>query len=160
LEPKTVAETAVTMAVMMLPSDANPFGQIHGGTIMKLVDTAAAVVAHRHSRSMVATVRIDEMTFLAPVQVGNVVTLRASANAVWRTSIEVGVRVEAEDLFTGKVTHTSSAFVVFVALDPERNPIEVPPLIAETPEEQRRMREAQERRARRLAARPSEHPQT
>jgi acyl-CoA hydrolase len=153
MESKTVSETAVTMAVMMLPSDANPFGHVHGGTIMKLVDSAAGVVAHRHARSLVSTVRIDDMSFLAPVYVGNLVSLKASMNAVGRTSMEIGVRVEAEDLFTGKVTHTSSAYLVFVALDEHRNPIEVPRLVAETSEQQRRMSEAESRRSHRLAGR-------
>src|SRR2546426_11364053 len=98
MKPKAVDETGLTMAVMMLPSDANPMGQVHGGTIMKLVDTAAAVVAHRHARSHVATARIDSMSFMAPVEVGNLVTCKASMNAVWRTSMEVGVRGETENL--------------------------------------------------------------
>jgi acyl-CoA hydrolase len=141
------------MAELMLPSDANPFGHVHGGTIMKLVDSAAGVAAHRHARSQVGTVRIDDMSFVAPVYVGNLVTLKAAVNAVWRTSMEIGVRVEAEDLFTGIVTHTSSAYLVFVALDAENRPIEVPRLVAETPEERRRLAEAELRRAHRLANR-------
>jgi acyl-CoA hydrolase len=153
LEAKRVSDSAVIMSVQMLPSDANPQGQVHGGTIMKHVDTAAAVAGHRHARSLVATARIDEMSFLAPVEVGDLVTLKASVNAVWRTSMEVGVRVETENLLTGKITHTSSAYLVIVALDEQRRPREVPPLIAETAEERRRMEEAQTRRARRIATR-------
>ncbi|MEA2641963.1 MAG: hypothetical protein QOF51_3357 [Chloroflexota bacterium] len=153
LPPKTVQATAITMAVLMLPADANPFGQVHGGTVMKLVDSAAAVAAHRHARAQVATVRIDDMSFLAPVQVGDLLTLRASVNAVWRTSMEVGVRVETENLTTGIVTHTSSAYLVFVALDTALRPRDLPPLVAETPDEQRRLAAAQLRRARRLTAR-------
>ncbi len=153
MEGKRVSESAIVMCVQMLPSDANPQGQVHGGTIMKHVDTAAAVAGHRHARSMVATARIDELNFLAPVEVGDLVMLKASVNAVWRTSMEVGVRVETENLLTGKITHTSTAYLVIVALDEHRRPREVPPLIAETPEEQRRMAEAQQRRARRLASR-------
>lgn len=153
MEPKTVAESEVSMATLMLPADANPHGQIHGGTIMKLVDTAAAVAARRHARSLVATARIDDMSFLSPVEVGDLVTVKASVNAVWRTSMEVGVRVETEDLFTGRVTHTASAYLVLVALDESRRPCEVPPLIAQSADQQRRMAAAQERRARRLATR-------
>jgi acyl-CoA hydrolase len=153
VEGKQVTESSVIMCVQMLPSDANPQGQVHGGTIMKHVDTAAAVAGHRHARSMVATARIDEMSFLAPVEVGDLVMLKASVNAVWRSSMEVGVRVETENLLTGKITHTSSAYLVIVALDEAHRPREVPPLIAETPAEQRRMAEAQQRRARRLASR-------
>jgi acyl-CoA hydrolase len=155
MEGKRVAESAIVMCVQMLPSDANPQGQVHGGTIMKHVDTAAAVAGHRHARSMVATARIDELNFHAPVEVGDLVTLKASVNAVWRSSMEVGVRVETENLLTGKITHTSSAYLVIVALDESRQPREVPPLIAESPDEQRRMSQAQERRAHRLAARHS-----
>src|SRR5436853_3698377 len=116
MEPKAVSESCVTMAVQMLPGDANPWGQVHGGTIMKLVDSAAAVAAHRHARSLVVTARIDEMSFLAPVEVGDLVTLRASVNAVWRTSMEVGVRVETENLLTGEVRHTAAAVLVLVAV--------------------------------------------
>jgi acyl-CoA hydrolase len=155
MEGKRVAESAVVMCVQMLPSDANPQGQVHGGTIMKHVDTAAAVAGHRHARSMVATAGIDELSFLAPVEVGDLVTLKASVNAVWRTSMEVGVRVETENLLTGKITHTSTAYLVIVALDEAHRPREVPPLIPETPDERRRMAKAQERRAHRLANRRS-----
>jgi acyl-CoA hydrolase len=152
-KPKTAAETAITMAVMMLPSDANPQGQVHGGTIMKLVDTAAAVVAHRHARSHVATARIDSMSFLAPVEVGDLVTFKASLNAVWRTSMEVGVRVETENLLSGKVTHTSSAYLVLVAVDENHRPKPVPPLVTSSATEKRRRANAEERRERRLATR-------
>ncbi|MPZ13443.1 MAG: acyl-CoA thioesterase [Chloroflexi bacterium] len=141
------------MSSVMLPSDANPFGQVHGGTIMKLVDTSAAAAAHRHARSMVATARMYDMSFLAPVHVGDLVTLKASLNAVGRTSMEVGVRVEAENLLTGEITHTSSAYLVVVALDGDGRPHDVPSLIAETPDERRRMQAAQERRAARLVGR-------
>ncbi len=153
MQPKPSNASAVTMAVQMLPIDANPQGQVHGGTIMKLVDTAAAVAAHRHARSMVVTARIDEMSFLAPVEVGDLVTLRASVNAVWNTSMEVGVRVETENLLTGEVRHTASAFLVLVAVDENRKPHAVPPLDPATPEDQRRMSEAQARRMHRLTSR-------
>ena len=141
------------MAVQMLPGDANPQGQVHGGTIMKLVDSAAAVAAHRHARSMVVTARMDEMSFLAPVEVGDLVTLRASVNAVWHTSMEVGVRVETENLLTGEVRHTASAYLVVVAIGDDRKPREVPPLDPQTAEARRREAEAQTRRAHRLATR-------
>ena len=153
MEGKPPTESAVTMAVQMLPSDANPQGQVHGGTIMKLVDSAAAVAAHRHARSMVVTARIDELSFLAPVEVGDLVTLRASVNAVWNTSMEVGVRVETENLLTGEVRHTASAFLVLVAVDDERRPRAVPALVPASPEAERRMAEAQVRRAHRIATR-------
>src|SRR5438552_3127552 len=101
----------------MLPGDANLSGNVHGGAIMKLVDTAAGVCAMRHARRRVVTARIDSMSFLQPVFIGDLVTLRASVNDVGTTSLEVGVRVEAEDLVTGAVRHVSSAYLVFVALD-------------------------------------------
>jgi uncharacterized protein (TIGR00369 family) len=136
----------------MLPSDANPVGNVHGGTIMKLADTVGGVVAMRHCRQRVVTARMDEMSFLHPVYVGDLVTLKASVNSVGRSSMEVGVRVESENLRTGKVVHTSSAYLVYVALDSEGRPAPVPPLIAETEDEKRRMQAAQLRRSRR------EHP--
>lgn len=156
VEPKTVGESKITISQQMLPSDANSFGFVHGGTIMKLVDTAAGVVAMRHARRRVATAAIDSMSFLSPVRVGDLVTVRASVNDVGRTSMEVGVRVDVEDLLTGWVTHTSSAYLVMVALDEQGRPAEVPGLIAETEEERRRMAKAKTRRARREWAR--RHP--
>ena len=152
LHPKRAAESRVTLAQVMLPEDANSQGHVHGGTIMKLVDTVAAVAAMRHARRRVATVYMDGMSFLSPVFVGNLVTVKAAVNAVWRTSMEVGVRVEAEDLLSGRVTHTSSAYLDMVALDERGTPTPVPPLAVETDEERRRWEAAQERRTRRLRA--------
>lgn len=149
MEPRRVAELSTTVSQLMLPTDANPAGNVHGGTIMKLVDTVGGVVAMRHCRQRVVTVRMDEMSFLHPVYVGDLVTLKASVNDVGRTSIEVGVRVEAEDLRTGKVVHTGSAHLVYVALDAEGRPAEVPTLIAETEDQKRRMAAAKDRRVRR-----------
>jgi len=131
----------------MLPSDANPYGNVHGGEVMKLIDSVAGAAATRHARARVVTARIDELSFLAPVYVGQLVTAKASVNHVGRTSMEVGVRVEAEDMLTGKVVHVASAYLVFVATDEQGRPIPLPPLIAETEEERRRMRAAEQRRA-------------
>ena len=136
----------------MLPPDANPWGNVHGGTIMKLLDSAAGVVATRHCRSRVVTARIDEMSFLEPVFIGNVVTMKGSVNDTGRTSLEVGVRVEAEDLQSGRTWHVGSAYLVFVSLDEDGRPQEVPPLVPETEDERRRQREARERKARRSRA--------
>jgi len=149
LEPRRVGESSTVVSQLMLPSDANTTGNVHGGTIMKLVDTVGGVVAMRHCRQRVVTARMDEMSFLHPVFVGDLVTLKASVNDVGRTSMEVGVRVEAENLRTGKVVHTASAHLVYVALDPEGRPAEVPPLMAETEDERRRMAAAKLRRLRR-----------
>src|SRR5579884_135086 len=134
---RTVRDSQVVMSQVMLPGDANPTGNVHGGVIMKLVDTAAGVCATRHVRRRTVTARIDSMSFLQPVYVGDLVTLKASVNDVGRTSMEVGVRVEAEDLQTGVVRHVSSAHLVFVALDDQGRPREVPPIVAETDEEKR-----------------------
>jgi glycerophosphoryl diester phosphodiesterase len=150
---KTVAESKLELSQVMLPGDANPDGFVHGGTIMKLVDTAAGVVAMRHARRRVATVSVDSMSFLAPARVGDLVVIRASVNDAGRTSLEVGVRVDVEEPLTGRVTHTSSAYLVMVALDERGKPARVPQLVAETVEERRRMIEARARRARRAALR-------
>lgn len=134
------------MARSMLPSDANPWGNVHGGEIMKLIDEAAGAAAQRHARSRVVTARIDELSFLAPVYVGDLVTARASVNEVGRTSMEIGVRVEAENTLTGKIVHVSSAYLVFVAIDEQGRPKELPPLAPETTDDRRRMAGAKLRR--------------
>lgn len=150
LKPKRVADSRITMTQQMLPSDANPFGNVHGGVIMKLIDSAAGACAGRHVRGRVVTARIDELSFVAPVFVGDLVYAKASVNDVGRTSLEVGVRVEAENVLTGAVVHVSSAYLVFVAIDEDGRPIAAPPLLAASPDEIRRQRAARERRARRL----------
>src|SRR5919198_3421383 len=137
----------------MGPTDANAAGFVHGGTVMKLCDEAAGVAAVRHSRGRVVTAAVDRTTFLLPVHVGELLTLKASVNAVWRTSMEVGVRVESEDVRTGECQHTCSAYLTMVALDEAGRPTEVAPLAPETPQELRRQREAQLRRDNRLAER-------
>jgi uncharacterized protein (TIGR00369 family) len=134
----------------MLPSDANPYGNVHGGEIMKLIDACAGAAATRHARSRVVTARIDELSFLAPVYVGHLVTAFASVNHVGRSSMEVGVRVDSEDLLTGTGAHVASAYLVFVAIDEAGRSVPLPPLFAETDDERRRMRAAEARRALRL----------
>jgi acyl-CoA hydrolase len=146
---RPVAESQVTMARQMMPDDANPWGAVHGGAVMKMVDEAAGSAAIRHARRRVATAAIDFMSFLHPVRVGDLLTLKASVNDVGRTSMEVGVRVETEDMLSGEHHHTSSAYVVMVALDENGNPVPVPPVIAETPEQKRRMAAAKIRRRQR-----------
>jgi acyl-CoA hydrolase len=133
--------------------DANVGGNVHGGTIMRLCDEVAGIAAIRHSGTRSVTVAMDRMTFLHPVFVGQLVTVRATVNAAWRTSMEVGVRVESENVRTGELQHTSTAYLTMVALDDEGRPSEVPPLEAKTPDEKRRMAEAQLRRDNRLAER-------
>jgi uncharacterized protein (TIGR00369 family) len=141
------------MARTMLPSDANPSGNVHGGEIMRLIDECAGAAATRHARQRVVTARVDELSFLAPVFVGNLVTARASVNDVGTTSMEIGVSVDAEDLLTGKVAHVSSAYLVFVAIGADGRAAPLPPVTAETDEERRRMAAAKVRRERRMAHR-------
>lgn len=135
---KKVSESVVIISQMMLPEDANPAGNVHGGVIMKHIDSAAGVAAMRHARCNVVTASIDQLDFHSPVFIGDLITLTAGVNAVGRTSMEVGVRVETEDLMTGRIRHTASAYLTFVALDLHGNPKAVPELILETEEDRRR----------------------
>lgn len=151
MQGKTKKETSVIIAQEMNPQDANPAGNVHGGVIMKLIDTAAGVVAKRHAGSNVVTASIDSLDFHHPVYVGDVVFFKASINYVGNTSMEVGVRVEAENPITGEVRHTASAYLTFVALDENGKPRKVPPLILETEEDKRRYKEAERRRQIRLS---------
>jgi acyl-CoA hydrolase len=134
-------------------ADANNAGNVHGGVIMHLCDEVAGIAAVRHSGGRVVTAAMDRMNFRHPVVVGQLVTVKATVNAAWRTSMEVGVRVESENVRSGEVVHTSTAYLTMVALDDDGNPKEVPPLEPETPDEKRRAREAQLRRDNRLAER-------
>jgi acyl-CoA hydrolase len=137
----------------MGPADANNAGNVHGGVIMQLCDEVAGIAAVRHSGARVVTAAMDRMNFQHPVFVGQLVTVKATVNAAWRSSMEVGVRVESENVRSGELLHTSTAYLTMVALDDEGNPTEVPPIAPETPEETRRAREAQLRRDNRLAER-------
>ena len=150
LAPKPVSASKTVFAKSMLPSDANPSGNVHGGEIMRLIDECGGAAAARHARQRVVTARVDELSFVAPVYVGNLVTARASVNDVGTKSMEVGVRVDAEDMLTGKVVHVSSAYLVFVAIDEDGRTVPIPSLIAETDEEKRRMAAAKLRRERRV----------
>ncbi|MBI2773628.1 MAG: acyl-CoA thioesterase [Chloroflexi bacterium] len=149
MSPRPMSASKTVMARAMLPSDANPWGNVHGGEIVKLIDSCAGAAAQRHARTKVVTARIDELSFVSPVLVGDLVTARASVNEVGRTSMEVGVRVEAENTLTGKVAHVASAYLVFVAIDDHGRPRPIPPVIAETDEDKRRMAAAKDRRYRR-----------
>jgi uncharacterized protein (TIGR00369 family) len=149
---KTVAESALIMTQAMGPQDINPAGNVHGGVIMKLIDTAAGVVAIRHARANAVTASIDRLDFLYPAYSGDLVTFKASINLVNKTSMEIGVRVEAENLFTGEVRHTASAYLTYVALDESGRPTQVPGLILENENDRRRNQAALVRRANRLQA--------
>jgi acyl-CoA hydrolase len=133
--------------------DANSAGFIHGGVVMRMCDEAAGISSIRHSGRRVVTAAMDRMTFTEPVYVGELLRCRASVNAVWKTSMEVGVRVEAENAVTGEVRYTGTAYLTMVSVDEKGNPMPVPPLEVEGPEEERRMREAETRRRNRLAER-------
>jgi uncharacterized protein (TIGR00369 family) len=150
-DAKPVSASKTIMAQSMLPSDANPWGNVHGGEVMKLIDACAGAAATRHARGRVVTAFVDELSFLEPVYVGDFVTAKASVNHVGKTSMEVGVRVDSENLITGKIVHVSSAYLVFVGIDEKGASVPLPPLIAENDEERRRMRAAEARRAHRLA---------
>lgn len=154
-----MATASATLVKWMSVLDANNAGRIHGGTVMKLCDEAAGLAAIRHARMPAVTAAVDQLTFLHPVFIGEVLTLRAAVNAAWGTSMEVGVRVESENPLTGEVRHTSSAYLTMVAVDEHGTPRQVPSLAPEGPEEIRREREAQERRAHRLGERSREGSQ-
>jgi uncharacterized protein (TIGR00369 family) len=150
LAGKRASESQVALSQQMMPSDANPLGNVHGGHIMKLIDEAGALAAMRHARRPVVTITMDSVSFLSPVRVGHLLSLRGSVNWVGKTSLEVGVRVEAENPITGEIMHTNSAYAVYVALDDEGKPCSVPPLILETDEDRRRWAEAEARQQLRL----------
>ena len=156
MRSKTVSDSRVIISQIMTPQDANIAGNVHGGVIMRLIDNAAGVVASRHTQTNVVTASIDRLDFYHPVYIGNLVTLKASLNHVGTTSMEIGVRVEAEDMFTGEVRHTSSAYLTVVSLDKSGRPIPVPLLIIESENEKRRNREALARREVRLREKKSE----
>ena len=156
MEGKRIRESTIIMAQLMNPEDTNIAGNVHGGVIMKLIDNAAGCAAARHARSNVVTASIDRLDFHNPVFVGDLVTLKASLNFVGKTSMELGVRVEAENLITGHIRHTASAYLTFVALDSNGRPFPLSPLVVETEEDKRRNQEAKERRKTRLAERTKE----
>lgn len=150
---KPVSASRVEMVEVVLPQDANVLGNILGGRVMHLVDIAAAIAAHRHSQSYVVTASVDYVDFRNPIRVGELIILRANVNRVFRTSMEVGVKVFSENVLTGERKHTTTAYVTFVAIDEAGRPKPVPPLILKTAVERRRYREALLRRRIRLAHR-------
>jgi acyl-CoA hydrolase len=153
MEPRPVSRSRSILVKWMGIEDANSAGFVHGGTVMYLCDEAAGLAAVRHSGVRCVTAGMDRMTFLLPVNVGELLTLESSVNAAWRTSMEVGVRVTAENVRTGERRHTSTAYLTMVAIDDEGRPTDVPPLSCASDDERRREHEAQLRRANRLAER-------
>jgi Acyl-CoA hydrolase len=151
MTPRPVRDSASEYFEIALPNDANPLGNLLGGRVMHLVDLAGAIAGTRHSRCPVVTASIDYMTFLHPVHIGQLLTLRSSVNRVFRTSMEVGVKVWVEDMRTGSISHTSSAYLTFVALDATGQKVQIPQVLPESDDEKRRYEEAGGRREYRLA---------
>jgi len=151
-----VRESQHETSEIMMPQDANILGPVFGGAVLAMMDKAAAVAAIRHARRSCVTVSIDRVDFREPIHVGDLVVMRASVNFAGRTSMEIGVRVEAEEMISGYRRHTNSAYLTFVAIDAEGRPTEVPELVPETAEERRRYAAAQARRRRRLEERTAE----
>lgn len=147
---KSPSESQVIMTELVLPSHTNALGTIFGGQIMSWVDIAAAISAQKHSKRTVVTASIDALAFLAPVKVGHVVHIRAQVNYASRTSMEVGIRVDAENPVTGEITHCSTAYTTFVALNDNGRPVPVPQIVPSTPEEKRRYEAAKKRREARI----------
>ena len=152
---KKVKDSSITLIQLMTHQDANLSGNVHGGTIMKLIDSAAGLVAVRHTGKNAVTASIDRLDFHSPVFVGDLLRVSGSLNFVGKTSMELGVRVEAENVISGQVRHTASAYLTYVCLE-QGKPAEVPPVEFETPDEIRRNREALERRRRRLIEKQQE----
>ena len=153
LKPKNPNESKAEMTVRMFPSDANPNGNVFGGEILKQIDLIAGLVAQRHARMNTVTASIDRVNFLKPVFVGNAIILSAKINYVHRSSMEIEVKVESEDLMNGNITLTNTAFVTAVALGTDGNTREVPPLLLETQEDKRRFAEGETRMIQRLKER-------
>ena len=160
LKGRPVRESRSEYTYVALPNDANPLGNLLGGRVMHLVDMCAGIAAQRHARSPVVTAAIDQMSFMLPIQIGQLVILRSSVNRVFRTSMEVGVKVWMENPQTGEVRHTSSAYLTFVAIGEGGKPAAVAPVMAESQEEERRYHEAGRRREQRLATRNGFTPST
>jgi acyl-CoA hydrolase len=149
--PKPVRASRIQLSQMMMPEHANIYGNVHGGWIMKLVDEAGALASTRHAAHRTVTVAIDQMIFRHPIHIGDLVILNAEVTYAGKTSMEVEVNVVAENPISGEQIHTNAAYLVYVALDDNGKPTQIPPLMVETPEEQVRMDEAVKRQQRRLA---------
>ena len=153
---RTVKETQHETSQLMMPQHSNNLNNVFGGVILAMMDTAAAVSAIRHARMTCVTASIDRVDFREPIHVGDLVVMKASVNYVGRSSMEVGVRVEAEDMLSGRRRHTNSCYLTFVAVDRDGRPVEVAGLVPESPDEVRRQQAAAARRRRRLEEREAE----
>lgn len=143
---KKPSESAITTTRLMMPTDANVLGNVFGGAIMRYMDEVAAISAWKHAGTNAVTASIDRMNFYQPVYVGNILILKASVNYVGRTSMEVGVRIEAQDPESGKTVHTGSCYLTYVAIDANGRPTKIPKLIPQTADEKRRFKQALARR--------------
>ena len=153
---RAVSESQHETSELMMPQHANVLGHVFGGVILSMMDTTAAVASFRHARNACVTVSIDRVDFREPIHVGDLIIMKASVNFTGRSSMEIGVRVEAEDMISGRRRHTNSCYLTFVAVDRNGRPIEVPQIVPETPDEHRRFAAAKERRRRRLEERNEE----
>jgi acyl-CoA hydrolase len=154
--PRPVSDSTHETSDLMMPQDANILGHVFGGAVLSMMDKAAAIAAFRHARMNVVTVSVDRVDFREPIHVGDLVVMKASVNFVGRTSMEVGVRIEAEDLLTGARRHTNSCYLTFVAIDRNGKPVEVPQVLPESDDEKRRYDAARDRRRRRIEERQLE----
>ena len=150
-QPRQVKDSAFTLSQFMLPEHSNSQGRVHGGVVLKLCDECGGIVATRHARHPVVTVTVDSVTFHRPIELGSLLLIHGRLTYVGTTSLEVELRVEAENLLTGEITHTNSAYFVYVALDEARRPTRVAPLELETDDERRRFEQGRERQAARVA---------
>jgi acyl-CoA hydrolase len=150
LTPKRASESATEMVQVVLPNDANSLGFILGGTVMHLIDIAAAIACHRHTRSLLVTAAVDDLQFLHPIKVGDLIILKARVTCTFSTSLEAQVDVFSEETLTGTRRQTSRAYLTFVAIAKDGQRVPVPPLLLETDEERRVSQEAQARRVERL----------
>ena len=153
LQPKPVSASRISLAQLSQPENANNLGNVHGGWIMKLVDEAGALACMRHAQRPVVTVAIDSMVFRKPIKIGDLVLITAEVTYAGRTSLEAEVRVQTENPITGERIETNTAYVVYVALGDDGHPVAVPPLLAETDDERRKLEDGRQRQARRLASR-------
>lgn len=151
MTPRRASESATEMVQVVLPNDANPLGFILGGTVMHLIDICGAIACHRHTRSLLVTAAVDGLQFLHPIRVGDLIILKARVTATFTTSLETQVEVFSERVETGERVQTSLAYLTFVTIDRDGQRVPVPPLLLETEEDRRQAREAETRRAARLA---------
>jgi len=150
MESKPISESQVEISQIMMPPNANPAGNVFGGVIMSIIDSCALIVASRHTHLNCVTASVDRLDFLSPVFIGNLVIAKGSVNYVSKTSMEIGVSVEAECLITGRKAHVASAYLTYVALDKNDKPTEIPGVILENKDQTQRYKEAKERRESRL----------